>query len=100
MNKIIKTINSLSLQIKLWLYAAWSLPVTSIVALLLLDIFGWDTWYSQLLIVVTTVFIFVSSFWWWWIMFKVVDLNLTLNKTTDHFDFIKKELQEIKKEFP
>jgi len=40
----------------------------------------------------------VAVVWWWWALYKIADLAIVMNNTTEKFDSVRQDIQEIKKD--
>ena len=87
------------LRIKLWKYAARTVPVIVLAALFFLHLVGWDNLYEKLIIISGTTFVAICVFWWWWAVNKILSLALIINRTGTNLKEIKKEIISIKKNF-
>jgi len=85
-------------QVKMWAFFAGTLPIIVLSLLSLAYFIGWTDVYHRALIVGTTTFFFVAIVWWWWAIYKIADLAILMNITTEKFDSVKSDLQEIKEE--
>lgn len=85
-------------QVKLWAFFAGTLPIVVLSLLSLTYFLGWADAYHKALIVGTGTFFFVAVLWWWWALYKIADLAILINSTTEKFESVREDLQEIKKE--
>lgn len=85
-------------QVKLWAFFAGTLPIVTLSFLSLSYFIGWDTLYHKALIIGTGTFFFVAVLWWWWAIYRIADLAIIMNTTTEKFESVKQDLQDIKKD--
>ncbi len=85
-------------QVKLWAFFAGTLPLSVLSFLGLSYFIGWDTFYHKALIVGTGTFFFLAVVWWWWALYKIADLAIVMNDTTERFESVRRDLQDIKHE--
>jgi uncharacterized membrane protein YqjE len=85
-------------QVKLWAFFAGTLPIVVLSFLALSYFVGWDSFYHKAIIIGSGTFFFVAVVWWWWALYKIADLAIVMNNTTEKFDSVRQDIQEIKKD--
>jgi len=56
-------------EIRLWIWAAAVLPISSLAAMFFIWVYGLDHWINTLMIIGSTTMFTVAVAWWWWAMY-------------------------------
>lgn len=84
-------------EVRLWTYAAWTLPFLAIALIVFEHFIGVDTWISTTLVIITTIFFSISVFWWWWALNKVVTIMAAMKANEDRFQEVIHEMKQTRK---
>ena len=60
--------------VRLWKYAAWSLPLIALVLVLSSWYFGFQTLEQIIIVSIIAVFSSAVFIWWWWATFTIYDV--------------------------
>jgi hypothetical protein len=85
-------------QIKFWAILAGTIPMSVLGTLWIayaLDLIGL---YHNALVVGGSVFFFVAVFWWWWSIYKITELVVLLEKSSNTFVEVKTEIKQIRED--
>lgn len=82
-----------------WKYAAWTAPFVALTILILELWLGEPEFIQKTIKFITITFITVSVFWWWWAIHKIIVILESMERTSDNFEDVKKELRETRKSF-
>ena len=85
-------------QIRWWVYAAWTLPLTALAGLVFLHFFGWSNAYDYAVVIGSVTFFSISVFWWWWAIFKIKMLVELLGSVGDRIDVVREHVLGIRKD--
>ena len=81
-----------------WKYAAWTAPFVALAIIIGEILLGFESLINITVISVIVIFITTSVFWWWWAISKIVYMIECSHKVEKNFDYLSKELKEIKKD--
>lgn len=85
-------------QSALWKYFAWSLPLIWLAAEFLLYSLGMDQFANKLIIAGGVVLFSISVIWWWWAVDTIRLFAEAMQRTSDNFNDIKKELRKVRED--
>lgn len=85
-------------QIKFWAIGAASIPMAALGFLWLCHIVGWIDVYHKSLIIGGSIFFFISIIWWWWAVFKIAELAVLLNGTSEKFKEVRDDIATIRQD--
>ena len=85
-------------QVGLWAWLGRVAPLSALMALCLVLFYDIDTWLETVLLCIAVVFSITAFTWWWWVIYAVRELNQMLDRTTDKFEVVIKEIKELKKD--
>ena len=85
-------------QLKFWAILAGTIPMTTLGTLWLAYALGWTDLYHKSLVVGGSIFFFVAVFWWWWSIYKITELVVLLEKSSNTFVEVKTEIKQIKED--
>lgn len=83
-------------QSKLWKYFAWSMPILWLATEFLFYILGWEQLANKLIIIGGVFFFVVSVIWWWWAVDTIRLFAEAMQRTSDNFLDIKRELRKVR----
>ena len=83
-------------QSKLWKYLAWSLPLIWLSVEFLLYSLGMDQFADKLIIAGGVVLFTVSVIWWWWAVDTIRLFAEAMQRTTENFAEVKRELRKVR----
>lgn len=81
--------------VKLWTYAAWSLPLIALVLVLSSWLFGLETLESIILVSIVTVFSVAVFIWWWWATFTIYDVVKVTDSSIKKLDSVNERLGAV-----
>ena len=85
-------------QVGLWAWLGRVAPLSALMILCLVLFYDINTWLETVLLCIAVVFSITAFTWWWWVIYAVRELNKMLDKTTDKFEVVIKEIKELKKD--
>jgi uncharacterized membrane protein YqjE len=85
-------------EVRYWRYAGWSLPFVALAVLALIQLIGFDSYYSIAVAAVICTFFFVSVMWWWWTLDKILQIIKAFEETGKALLQIQKEISYTKNE--
>jgi hypothetical protein len=85
-------------QTKLWKYVAWSLPLIWLASEFLLYMLGMQQIANKFLLAGGMFFFIISVVWWWWAVDTIRLFAEAMQRTTDNFVDIKKELRKVRQD--
>ena len=60
--------------VRLWKYAAWSLPLIALALVLSAWFFGYQTLEEIIVLIIIGTFASAMFIWWWWATFTIYDV--------------------------
>jgi len=94
--ELLKTIKNTSHEVRLWSYAAWTLPFFAIALIVFEHFIGVQDWISVTLVVITTIFFSTSVFWWWWALNKVIIIMAAMKANEERFGDVIHEMKQTR----
>lgn len=91
--------NDTNKEVRLWSWAAWTLPFVALSGIFFLDIIGLDSWIHTAIVIGGVVFFTIAVYWWWWAIHKVSKISTLMLNTAINIKEIGKEIKEFKKDF-
>lgn len=85
-------------QSKLWKYFAWSLPLIWLATEFLLYALDMDQLANKLIIFGGIFFFVISVVWWWWAVDTIRLFAEAMQRTTNNFNDIKRELRKVRQD--
>jgi len=83
-------------QIRLWSYAAWTLPFTALAMIVFSYWYDNAVFYSQIIWLISVVFFTVGVFWWWWALYKLLEIIKRLETTAHGLTSIKQAIRNLR----
>lgn len=87
---------SIARQVDVWSWVGKVAPLTALTVLCLVVFFDFETLTDYFIGFVALSFAVIAFTWWWWVIYAVKDLNELLQKTTERFDAVIKEIKSLK----
>jgi hypothetical protein len=84
-------------QVRLWKYAAWTLPFVALSAIVFIHFVGFNDWLDKTIVMTATLFFAISVFWWWWALHKLVDVLKGLEAASKGLQSLKASINDFKK---
>lgn len=85
-------------QVGLWAWLGRVAPLSALVILCLVLFYDINTWLETVLLFIAVVFSITAFTWWWWVIYAVRELNKMLDRTTEKFEVVIKEIKDLKKD--
>lgn len=85
-------------EIKWWAWLATVGPMFALSGLFFSHMLGFDTWYTTLMTVGAMGFFLAAVIWWWWAIWTIARITVSLGETSEKFDTVHDEIQQIKKD--
>lgn len=85
-------------QSALWKYLAWSFPIIWLSVEFLLYMLGFESLTNKFLVIGGIVFFIISVLWWWWAVDTIRLFAEAMQRTSDNFNDIKKELRKVRED--
>jgi type VI protein secretion system component VasK len=85
-------------QTKIWKYFAWSVPIVWLATEFLLSLFGFETYANKLIIFGGVFFFVISVLWWWWAVDTIRLFAEAMQRTSQNFTDIKRELRKVRED--
>ena len=89
---------SIARQVDVWSWIGKVAPLTALTALSLIIFFDFETLTDYFIGFSALLFAVVAFTWWWWVIYAVKDLNQLLQKTTEKFESVIKEIKSLKED--
>lgn len=96
--KIFDLYSTTNHEVKWWVYAAWTIPFTSLAIIFFLEQIGWSDGISRLFVIGGVLFFTAAVYWWWWAIFKIARISNLLLETAENLKKIGREMREVGKE--
>jgi len=93
-----KKTQSTETQVRLWKYAAWTLPFVALAVIVFSSFVGIDTLFNKAIVVISSAFFAVAVFWWWWALHKLLDVVKVLDATARSLRWVKDSIGSIRKD--
>jgi len=85
-------------QVRLWKYAAWTLPFVALAAIVFSNFVGIETMFDKTIVIISSSFFAVAVFWWWWALHKLLDIVKVLDATARSLQWVKNSIGSIRKD--
>ncbi len=85
-------------QVSIWSWLGRVAPLSALTILCFVIFLDFSGWVDYVICAVAVAFAIVAFTWWWWVIYAVRELNKMLDKTTDKFEVVIKEIKELKKD--
>ena len=85
-------------QVRLWKYAAWTLPFVALAAIVFSSFVGIDSLFDKTIVIVSSTFFAIAVFWWWWALHKLLDVVKVLDATARSLRWVKDSIGSIRKD--
>jgi len=93
-----KKTQSTETQVKLWKYAAWTLPFVALAVIVFASFVGIDGLFDKTIVIVSSTFFAIAVFWWWWALHKLLDIVKVLDATARSLRWVKNSIGSIRKD--
>ena len=88
----------LNIDAKIWSWLGRILPLTGLLAVILIVKVDVQGWLDYLLIIMALTFGTVAFFWWWWVIDAIKNLNKFFTESYERFSDMQENLRDIKKD--
>jgi hypothetical protein len=85
-------------QVRLWKYAAWTLPFVALAAIVFSSFIGIETMFDKTIVIISSSFFAIAVFWWWWALHKLLDIVKVLDATARSLQWVKNSIGSIRKD--
>ena len=93
-----KKTQSTEIQVRLWKYAAWTLPFVALAVIVFSSFVGIDSLFDKIVVIVSSTFFAIAVFWWWWALHKLLDIVKIMDATARSLQWVKDSIGSIKKD--
>jgi len=93
-----KKTRSTETQVRLWKYAAWTLPFVALAAIVFSSFVGIESLFDKTIVIVSSTFFAIAVFWWWWALHKLLDIVKVLDATARSLQWVKNSIGSIRKD--
>lgn len=97
-NNLSKKTKSTETQVRLWKYAAWTLPFVALAAIVFSSFTGIDTLVDKIIVIISSAFFAVAVFWWWWALHKLLDIVKIMDATARSLQWVRDSIGSIKRD--
>ena len=85
-------------QVSIWSWLGRVAPLSALTVLCFVIFLDFGGWVDYVICAVAVAFAIVAFTWWWWVIYAVRELNQMLDKTTEKFEVVIKEIKNLKKD--
>lgn len=85
-------------QVSIWSWLGRVAPLSALTILCFVIFLDFSGWVDYVICAVAVAFAIVAFTWWWWVIYAVRELNKMLDRTTEKFEVVIKEIKDLKKD--
>ena len=85
-------------QVNIWSWLGRVAPLSALTILCFVIFLHFSGWVDYVICAVAVAFAIVAFTWWWWVIYAVRELNKMLDRTTEKFEVVIKEIKDLKKD--
>jgi len=85
-------------QVSIWSWLGKVAPLSALTILCFVIFLDFSGWVDYVICAVAVAFAIVAFTWWWWVIYAVRELNKMLDRTTEKFEVVIKEIKDLKKD--
>jgi hypothetical protein len=85
-------------QVSIWSWLGRVAPLSALTILCFVIFLDFSGWVDYLICAVAVAFAIVAFTWWWWVIYAVRELNKMLDRTTEKFEVVIREIKDLKKD--
>ena len=85
-------------QVNIWSWLGRVAPLSALTILCFVIFLDFSGWVDYVICAVAVAFAIVAFTWWWWVIYAVRELNKMLDRTTEKFEVVIKEIKDLKKD--